>query len=47
MANPNPELIKLYLKNLLKSLDAKKAAGKPDSYSATINKMFDNTKDGK
>ena len=46
MANPNPVLIKAYLKQLLRHLDEKKAAAKPeDRYSKTINDMFKNTKE--
>ena len=42
-ANPNPVLIKAYLKSLLKSLDAKKAAEK-DSKS-TVEKQTNGKND--
>ena len=44
MSNPNPVLIKAYLKQLLKSLDEKKAAEKAPSKSTVEN---DNGKNGK
>jgi hypothetical protein len=42
-ANPNPVLIKAYLKQLLKSLDAKKSADK-DSKSTVENTNGKNSK---